>query len=72
MPFPLASARGQNKTLEPCRLQGFEKLPAGRPDHFFLAEDLELFELFELFEPPFEPPDFFAAVAMLVVLESPQ
>jgi hypothetical protein len=50
-----------------------EELPIGGSDHFFLAEDLEPpFELFELFEPPFEPPDFFAAVAMLMVLRKPQ
>jgi hypothetical protein len=60
----------QNKTLESFRLQGFEELPIERSDHFFLADDLELlFELLELFEPPFDPPDFFAAVAMLMVLE---
>jgi hypothetical protein len=66
--------RSQNKTLEPSRLQGFGRLPIAGSAHFFLAEDLEppLDELFEPdFEPPFAPPDFFAAVAMLVVLKAP-
>ena len=55
------------------RAPGFRKRTDLGPAHFFLAEDLEppFDEPFEPdLEPPFAPPDFFAAVAMLVVLEA--
>jgi hypothetical protein len=68
----LADAARKTKPWSPSGSRVSKRTDLG-PAHFFLAEDLEppFDEPFEPdLEPPFAPPDFFAAVAMLVVLEA--